>query len=179
MSVASLMLMMASSQPAEPVPLRTPALPPGVVCRDTWPRRELADVSVTRATYSQVAALWGPPERAGPAGEISEYWLTCRARLWLVFDTRGSRQVRRAILLEDGLATVIADDLPIVRNRRCDQVPLGRRIPSERVARAWGPPDNEFGFGIVRWVYDMADGGLGQVFPDGRYVTVTCHRGAP
>jgi len=62
---------------------------------------------------------------------------------------------------------VIVDTLEITRRRRCGQVPSERLASGQQIFRAWGPPDNQEGSGIVRWTYAMANGGLAQVFPLG------------
>jgi hypothetical protein len=165
-------------------PLETPPLPPGLVC-GAMRTLDLRDVPLTADTdRAQVAAAWGEPGTEGPAQEVAQYWLTCDARLWLSFEPNGPRRLKRAILFTGSFvpqATVIVDDLPITRTRRCEQLPLGRPIDPHRVAAAWGPPDNLVGSGIVRWTYSMADGGTAQVFPDNyprsSRVTIRCTTG--
>ena len=156
----------------------TPPLPPDAVC-GSMPRLDLSDVLLNSATrQADVTAAWGEPRRQGPGGEVAEYYLHCDARLWLSFEPVGERRLTRALLLTGSFvpATRMLFEAS-APSRRCDQLPLGRPIRGERVARAWGPPDNEVGSGIVRWSYAMADGGFGQVFPDGDSVRVGCGRG--
>jgi hypothetical protein len=161
--------------------LSTPPLPPGVVCGGQS-SLDLGAIPLTaETTLAQVVAAWGEPRRGGPANEIYSYYLTCDARLWLSFEPDDQRRLTRAILFTGNFvpaARVILDDLQVTRRRRCSQVPNGRGRSGRRIFEAWGPPDNEIGSGLVRWTYEMADGGLAQVFPEGndRYL-VGCSSG--
>lgn len=160
--------------------IATPSVPPGVTC---GPMRtlELADLPMTQdTTYSRVVAAWGEPRPEGPAGEVASYYLNCDARLWMSFEPSGQRRLTRAILLTGAFVPetrMLLDTLQARRTRRCNQVPRGRPVRGAIVARAWGPPDNEVGSGILRWTYEMANGGDAQVFPHGRFVTVSCASG--
>ncbi|HVQ09976.1 MAG TPA: hypothetical protein VMS43_16235 [Allosphingosinicella sp.] len=180
MFVASLALSGADPGNADAWQMSTPPPPPGVECDSSWPRRELRDLPLTpETTQAQVVAAWGEPRSEGPAEEISSYHLTCYAQLWLSFEPSGRRRLTRAILFTDSFAwpqpTVILDSLAITKNRRCNQLRLGDGISGATIFRRWGPPDNVIGSGIARYIYAMADGGLGQVFfsERGRFV-VSC-----
>jgi len=145
-------------------------------------RRDLGDVQLTAdTTLAQLVATWGPPRAEGPAGEIAEYRLDCDARLWLSFEPSGERRLVRATLLTGAFVpevTVIIDRLDLARRRSCDQLGERPRASARRIAETWGPPDNEVGSGIVRWTYAMADGGIGQVFPERDGLRVSCSRAA-
>jgi hypothetical protein len=176
MAAPPFLALLALAAAADPPPrLTTPPLPFGIVC-GPMPVRDLGAVPLTgETTLAQVAAAWGEPTRYGPDGEMFLVGLTCDARLWLSFEPGGQRRLTRAILFTGSfvpMTRVLLDNLDITRRRRCDQVPSGDGRTGRQLARAWGPPDNEVGSGMVRWVYQMADGGLAQAFPtgDGRFM---------
>lgn len=159
--------------------LVTPPLPFGTVC-GPMPVRDLGAIPLTaQTTYAEVVAAWGEPLAYGPAHELSIIGLTCDAQLWLSFAPGGERRLTRAILITGSFGPttrILLDTLAITHRRRCNQLRRGERRGAE-IARAWGPPDNEVGSGMVRFTYAMADGGLAQVFPVGndRYM-VGCSR---
>jgi hypothetical protein len=170
MAASHLLALLALAAAADPPPrLVTPPLPFGVVC-GPMPVRDLGAIPLTtETTYAEVVAAWGEPLAYGPAHELSIIGLTCDAALWLSFAPGGERRLTRAILITGSfvpITRVILDTLDTTHRRRCGQLRPGARRGAE-IARAWGPPDNEIGSGMVRFTYAMADGGFAQVFPVG------------
>jgi hypothetical protein len=179
--LALLSLIAAGRPGAESARLTTPPLPPGVVC-GSMPALDLGAVPLTAETrLAEVVSAWGQPYARGPAGEMSLYWLTCDAQLWLSFEPGGERRLTRAILFTGSFvptARIILNRLDITRHRSCGQVRSGRGRSGREIVRAWGPPDNQIGSGVVRWTYEMADGGFAQVFPmQSRRFLVRCAPG--
>jgi hypothetical protein len=171
---------MSTGQPAFAIQPSTPPSCEAVV------RARLNGLALSnQTTPAQIAAALGEGRPAGPAGEMLSYHLKCDGILWLSFDENRPRHLTRAVLLAGAFVprtTTLFDTLRITRRRSCTQLPRGRWISGNRVTRAWGPPDNLVGSGIVRWTYALADGGTGVVLPDSfphpRRVKVGCRRGA-
>jgi hypothetical protein len=181
MSVAFLALSGADPGGAGPWQMSTPPELPGMECGPSWPRRELRDLPLTpETTYDEVVRAWGEPRPEGPAGEVSLYYLNCTSYLWLSFEPSGRRRLMRALLFREyhERLALIFDNMEITRRRRCSQLGRRSRQRGRSIAYAWGPPDNQSGSGLVRWTYDMADGGFAQVFPESSGLfTVACRPG--
>lgn len=171
MSLLSLVLALAAAQ-LPPLDIHTPGDP---TCEGKV-RARLALVSLNGETIrDQVDAAWGPGLPYGVADEMLAYSVDCDARFWLSFEEAPPHRLTRALLLTGSFVphtTMLFDRLEITRRRRCDQVGRGRGQDGRRIAAAWGPPDNEVGSGLVRWAYNMADGGFAEVFPqsEGRFL---------
>jgi hypothetical protein len=173
-----LMLALAAAQ-LPPLDIHTP----GDSMCDGKVRARLALVSLTReTTQASVIAAWGAGYPDGAAGEMLTYYADCDARFWLSFEEAPPHRLTRALLLSGSFVphtTMLFNRLEVTRRRRCDQVRRGRGQDGRRIAAAWGPPDNQVGSGLVRWTYDMANGGFAQVFPEGKgRFLVTCSRPA-
>ena len=174
MSLLSLVLALAAAQ-LPPLDMQTSGDP---TCEGKV-RARLALVSLNgETTRAAIAQAWGPGRPDGVAGEMVTYYVDCDARFWLSFEAAPPHRLTRALLLAGPVVprpTMLFDVLEITRRRRCDQVGRGREQEGRRIAAAWGPPDNEVGSGLVRFSYNMADGGFAEVFPEseGRFL-VSC-----